>query len=178
MFFLHGSKEYRSSGPTIPFQRHQLRPPNVKWLTQGHRVGKQQAWLHVLSKTCSQIQMLIGWWHKEVWGSSGAYPDFLLTLDTGLVDKSQGYHKECPFLLLDKSSLGYLKIHYMMCKLEHILMDGYTESWFHSLLGHWDCVIDLGVCDPGPIVLHRIVGTMGIPGHTGPLWGWIVFPGP
>lgn len=83
--------------------------------------------------------MLIGWWHKEVWGSSGAYPDFLLTLDNGLMDESQGCHRGCPFLLLDKSSLGYLKIHYTMCKLEHILMDGYTESWFHSLLGHWDC---------------------------------------
>ena len=30
MFFLHGSKEHRSSGPTVPFQRRQLRPPNVK----------------------------------------------------------------------------------------------------------------------------------------------------
>lgn len=51
-------------------------------------------------------------------------------------------------------SLGYLKIHYMMCWLEHILTDGYTESWVHSLLCHWDSVIDdLSVGDPGPHLL-------------------------
>ena len=72
----------------------------------------------------------------------------------GLADESPGYRRGCPFLLLDKSSLGYLKIHYTMCWLEHILTDGYTESWVHSLLCHWDCVIDdLGVGDPGPNLL-------------------------
>lgn len=72
-------------------------------------------------------------------------------------DEFQGCCMGCPFLLLDKNSLGYLKIYYTMWELEHILMDGYTKSQFHYLLCHQDCVIDsLGASDPGTNLLMSL----------------------